>query len=93
MAEYSLGDAMQIFLERSKLKYGVQTARIEELWADIMGKTCARYTDKIQIINHTLFITTSVAPLKQEINYQKAAIIKRVNEALGSNAIREIVIR
>jgi len=93
MGEYSLGEALQIFLERSKLKYGVQSARIEDLWAEIMGKTIARYTDRIQIINQTLFVTTSVAPLKQELHYQKETIIKRVNEALGSNTIRELVIR
>lgn len=93
MGEYSLGEALQIFLERSKLKHGVQSARIEEVWAEIMGKTIARYTDKIQIINQTLFVTTAVAPLKQELHYQKATIIKRVNEVLGSNTIRELVIR
>ena len=58
-----------------------------------MGKTIARYTDKLRIINRTLFITTSVAPLKQELLYQKEKIKLRVNEALGEKVIENIVIQ
>ena len=57
--------------------------QIEEVWEELMGKTIARYTDSIQIINQTLFISTSVAPLKNELLFQKEKIIQRVNEALG----------
>jgi hypothetical protein len=42
---------------------------------------------------HTLYITTTVAPLKQELLYQKEKIKQRVNEALGENVIREVVIQ
>jgi hypothetical protein len=59
----------------------------------MMGKTVAKYTDKIQIIGTTLFITTSVAPLKNELLYQKDVILKRVNEALGEKSIKEVVIK
>jgi hypothetical protein len=58
-----------------------------------MGKTIANYTDKIEIINSTLFISTNVAPLKNELIYQKAKIIERVNEALGEKVIKEVVIK
>jgi predicted nucleic acid-binding Zn ribbon protein len=63
------------------------------VWEDIMGKTIARYTDSISIINGTLFITTTVAPLKHELVFQKEKIMLRVNEALGKNVIKEIVVK
>ena len=93
MGEYSMQDAMQHFLKKSRLKSGIQALQIEELWEKIMGKTIAKYTDKIQIINHTLFITSTVAPLKNELLYQKEKIIERVNEALGEAVIKEVVIK
>jgi hypothetical protein len=34
-----------------------------------------------------------MAPLKQELLYQKESIIKRVNETLGENAINNVVIQ
>lgn len=93
MAELSIGDALKEFLKKSKLKSGIQALQVQEAWEKIMGKTIANYTDKIEIINSTLFISTSVAPLKNELLYQKPKIIERVNEALGEKVIKEVVIK
>ncbi|HZH97062.1 MAG TPA: DUF721 domain-containing protein [Flavisolibacter sp.] len=93
MGQYKIGDAIQQFLKSSRLKGDIQALQIEEVWEKIMGKTIARYTDRIHIINGTLFITTSVAPLKQELSYQKEKIKVRVNEAFGNNDIKEVVIQ
>lgn len=84
---------MQQFLKQSRLKHGIQAVQIEELWEKLMGKTIAKYTDKIQISGNTLFITSAVAPLKNELLYQKDKIIERVNEALGEKLIKEVVVR
>ena len=92
MGEYSLGDALKQFLNKSRIKGSVQAMQIEEAWEEIMGKTIARYTEKIQIHGNTLYITTHMAPLKQELLFQKENIIKRVNESLGERTIREVVI-
>jgi hypothetical protein len=93
MGEYSIGDAIQKFLDQSRIKGSIQALQIEEVWGEIMGKTIAKYTEEIKIINDTLFITTHVAPLKQELVFQKEKIKLRVNEALGKNVIKEIVIK
>ena len=93
MAEISIGDAIMAFLKKSRLKTGIQALQIEQIWETMMGKTIAKYTDKIQIINHTLFIHTNVGPLRQELMYQKEKIIERVNEALGEKVIKEVVIK
>ena len=92
MSEYSLGDAMKQFLNKSRIKGSVQAIQIEEAWEQLMGKTIAKYTEKIQIHGQTLYITTHMAPLKQELLYQKENIIARVNEALGEKTIKEVVI-
>lgn len=92
MAELHLGDALKAFINKSRLKNGIRAVQIEEVWEQLMGKTIAKYTDKIQIINQTLFIKTTVGPLKQELLYQKNAIIDRVNEVMGEKVIREVVI-
>ena len=93
MGEYSIADAIRQFLDRSRLKGSIQALQIEEAWEQIMGKTIARYTESIKIIDKTLFITTSVAPLKQELIFQKEKIKLRVNEALGQQVINEVVVR
>jgi len=93
MSELSIGDALKQFLDKSKLKGGIQALQIQDAWEKIMGKTIAKYTDKIEIIGSTLFISSTVAPLKNELLYQKPKIIERVNEALGEKVITEVVIK
>jgi hypothetical protein len=93
MGEYSLGDAIRKFLDESRIKGGIQALQIEEVWEQIMGKTIARYTDKLQIINDTLIVTTQVGPLKQELIFQKEKIIQRVNEALGQKVIGKLIVQ
>jgi hypothetical protein len=93
MAQMQIGDALKQFLNKSRLKNGIRAVQIESVWADVMGKTIARYTDKIEIINSTLFIRTCVGPLKQELVYQKEKIIERVNEAMGERVITNVVIQ
>jgi Dna[CI] antecedent, DciA len=93
MGEYSISEAMNQFLKGSRIKGGIQALQIEDVWEEIMGKTIARYTDKLQIIGDKLIITTSVAPLKNELLYQKEKIKQRVNEALKQRVVNEVIIQ
>jgi hypothetical protein len=93
MGQLHIGEALRQFLDKSKLKSGIQAVQIESVWAELMGKTIARHTDKIQIIHQTLFIHTTIGPLKQELVYQKDKIIERVNEAMGEAVVKQVVIQ
>jgi hypothetical protein len=93
MATLHIGEAIKMFLERSRLRDGLQAARIEEVWEQIMGKTVAQYTSRIRLVHQKLFIETPVAPLKQELMYQKSQIIARVNETFGSEVVKEVIIQ
>lgn len=93
MGEHSIQDAIKQFLRGSKIRGSIQAMQIEDVWEHLMGKTIARYTDKIQIFGNKLIITTHVAPLKQELIYQKDKIKQQVNEALNENIIQEVIIQ
>jgi hypothetical protein len=93
MSTMHIGEAIRRFLEKSRLRDGLQAARIEEIWEQIMGKTVAQYTSRIQLVQHKLFIETPVAPLKQELMYQKQLIISRINEAFGTEVVKEVIIK
>ncbi|WP_276482135.1 DUF721 domain-containing protein [Paraflavitalea pollutisoli] len=93
MGQYSMSDALKHFMKNPRIKGSMQALQIEDVWENLMGKTIAKYTDKIQIYGTTLYITTTVAPLKQELLYQKEQIVARVNEALGENTVKEVVIK
>lgn len=93
MAILSMADAIQQFVSKSKLKNGLASVQIEDLWKEIMGVTISKYTDKIQLVNETLYVTTSVAALKNELLYQRDVIKKQLNEKLGKVVIKNVVIK
>lgn len=93
MGEFSISEAIQQFLDKSRIKGDIQAMQIGDVWESIMGKTISKYTDKLQIIGDKLIITTHVAPLKQELFYQKEKIKQRVNEAFGKRIINEVIIQ
>ena len=92
MSEFHIGDALKGFVQKSPIRNGIRAVQIEEIWEQLMGKTIAKYTDKIQIIGQKLFIQTAVGPLKNELMYQKQQIVDRVNEAFGEKIISEVII-
>ncbi|MGN8036901.1 DUF721 domain-containing protein [Chitinophaga sp. 22321] len=89
----SIGDALREFMNKSRMKPRLIEVRIQDNWEKLMGKTIARYTQSIQLIDNKLIVTTTVAPLKQELTYSKDKIIKLVNEMLGENIVKEVMIR
>lgn len=94
MGTYHIGDAIkQLTQKNSRLGNGLKAAKIEEVWEEIMGKTIAKYTQKIQIIHQTLFITTHIGPLKNELYLQKELILQRLNEVYGTKVVDKMVIQ
>lgn len=93
MAEMSIQEAMEQFLKQSKLKQRVRALEIKDVWAELMGNTIAKYTDDIKLVNQQLIITTTVAPLKQELLYQKEKIRNRINELFNEHAVKEVIIK
>ncbi len=88
----SLGDALKMYLNQSRIKYSIQSLQIEDHWEKLMGPTISKYTDKIEIRKGTLFIYTTVAPLKNELVFQKDLIVQRINESMGEEMVKEVVI-
>jgi predicted nucleic acid-binding Zn ribbon protein len=93
MGSYSIGEALNLLLEKSHWKPKVHEMRLKEEWEAIVGKTISKYTRSINLFNKTLTITTDVAPLKQELQLGKEQLLIRINEYFGERVIEAIVIK
>lgn len=93
MGSYSIGEALNLLLERSKWKPKVTELRLRQEWEQIVGKTISRYTRTMHLGGSVLTIYTDVAALKQELFYGKQQLIDRINEYLGEKAITDIVVK
>jgi hypothetical protein len=91
--ETSLKDALKAMVEAYKLKPHLHQTQIKGLWEAKMGPTIAQYTTEIKLYRKKLFLTITSASLKQELGFGKDKIRDMLNEALGEEAIEDVVIR
>jgi chemotaxis regulatin CheY-phosphate phosphatase CheZ len=92
VAQYSIGDALKKMLKESNWRQRYLQSRIRQDYEEIMGKTIARYTQEVKLVETKLVIKTNVGPLKHELNSSKEMIIARFNEHLQETVIKEVII-
>jgi len=93
MGNYSIGEALNLLLEKSHWKPKVHELRMKDEWEAIVGKTIARYTRSISLFNKKLTIHTDVAPLKQELLLGREQLIIRINEYFAERVVEDIAIK
>lgn len=89
----SIGKVLDEIVQSKALKTGITNARINELWYELMGSHMTHYTEKILLKGNTLFVSLNNAALREELNYGKEKIIKMMNEQLGGEVLKKIVLR
>ncbi len=91
--DLSLQEAMQAMLQQYRLEPQLKETRVKMLWEKLMGKTISTYTSNIQVRKNVLYLTILSAPLKQELSYGKDKIKSLLNDEIGEEFIKEVVIR
>jgi predicted nucleic acid-binding Zn ribbon protein len=91
--DVSLQDAMKDMLKEYRLTAQLDETRIKSLWEKLMGKTIATYTSNISVRKNVLYLTILSAPLKHELTYGKEKIRALLNEELGEEVVKDVVIR
>lgn len=61
------------------------------MWPEIVGPGVNRYTFRRYVENGVLHVYISSASLKNELSFMRQSLLERLNDAVGSNAISEIV--
>ncbi len=91
--EFTLKEALRAMIDQYRLRGKLNQNRIQNLWEKLMGPSIAGYTREIRLANNKLYLTIESAALRQELSYGKDKIKKILNEELGEEYIREVIIR
>lgn len=93
MGQHSIGEALKIFLERSNWKPKLTEYRLREEWPAIVGKTIAKYTRDITLVNKQLHVKCDVAVVKQELYYGKEQLIANINQYFQEKVVEDVIIK
>jgi hypothetical protein len=88
-----LSDVVRVELTAIGLAERLKEADIWRLWPEVVGQTVAARATPLRIIKGTLTVAVSSGPWKQELTFLKGMMIEKLNERLGGEVVREIVLR
>ena len=88
-----LGKVLSEIVESKALNRGITNEKINGLWNQLLGDNISQFTDKVELRNETLYVSLSSAPLREELSYGKEKIMRMLNEEMGKETIKKIVLR
>jgi predicted nucleic acid-binding Zn ribbon protein len=88
-----LGKVLSEIVESKALSRGITNEKINGLWNQLLGDNISQFTDKVELRNETLYVSLSSAPLREELSYGKEKIMRMLNEEMGKETIKKIVLR
>ena len=89
----NIGQIIDDLLKQEHLDVAFDEHRASALWPQIMGDGINRYTIKRYVKDGVMTVHLSSASLANELMLNRAAIIQRINEALGRDIIHEIIFK
>ncbi|MFC4723540.1 DUF721 domain-containing protein [Geojedonia litorea] len=88
-----INDVLKEFVEANKLQDGLDKVNVKDAWQSMMGNGVNNYTTAIKLERDTLYVQLSSSVLREELSYGTEKIIKMLNESLGKEVIKKLVLR
>ena len=88
-----IGDVLKEFIQANKLQPGIDKIDVRDAWKNLMGNGVNNYTSEIMLKNSTLYVALTSAVLREELSYGKEKIVKMINEELGREVVKEVILR
>ena len=88
-----ISEALQEFIKTNRLQSGLDKINVADAWASVMGNGVNNYTTAIKLERNTLYVQLSSSVLREELSYGRDKIINMLNEALGKETVKKLVLR
>ena len=90
---HSLGDLLKDVVQRFRLTDELHKTRLPRYWAEVVGERVASLTEIRSFENGILRIHVHEAPWRNELMLRREELRSQLNARMGSELIREIVLR
>jgi predicted nucleic acid-binding Zn ribbon protein len=91
--ESTIGDALKAFVKANNLQPKLREVQVKDTWSRMMGQTIAGMTRQIELRNQEVTIHVDSASLRQELTLGREKVLRMLNEELGGDFIKDVVIR
>ena len=91
--QQSIGTLIRKLLKNQKLEGRLKELDVLKLSEELLGKNLMKYINDLSVKNGTLIIKVKSAVVRNELSYQKSEIIKKINEQVGNEILKEIILK
>ena len=81
------------FVKKNNLQSGLDKVNVREAWINLMGNGVNNYTTAIELKHEVLYVQLSSSVLREELSYGNEKIIKMLNESIGKEVVKKLVLR
>jgi len=86
--------SLKIAIDSMLRKFGIENAIAQNnalnLWGEIVGEKVAKNTEPDRVEYGVIIVKVSSPTWRQELYFQKNEIIKKINNKIGKNVIKDI---
>ena len=91
--EGSIGDVLKQIISDNRLQPGMDQVAVRDAWFSLMGNGVKAYTRNVAMKGSTLYVELTSAVLREELSYGKTKIISMLNEELGREVVKDVILR
>ena len=85
-----VSDLMRVIIRQNGLETPLLQKRLIEAWDNVVGEVIAKYTTEKYIPPQDLSVHIENPALRSEVGMMKTELIRKLNNAVGSQVIRDI---
>lgn len=78
------------WIRANGLEQPLLAQKMPEAWLKVLGPLVTRYTRDMEVKDGTLYVRVINAALRQELFEQRFTLVRKLNEAAGGEAIKDI---
>lgn len=88
-----LSEILREYIREMRIEHKLKEVDVISAWEPLLGKTIARYTRNLRVVNRVLYVEITSAVVKNELIMMREEICRKLNEHAGARVIDKIVFR
>ncbi|WP_296312676.1 DUF721 domain-containing protein [Winogradskyella sp. UBA3174] len=86
-------DILKEFVKKNNLQSGLDKVNVRDAWVNLMGNGVNNYTTAIELKHEILYVQLSSSVLREELSYGNEKIVRMLNEAIGKDVVKKLILR
>ena len=88
----NISKVLEDVISQKHFKVGIDNLRVQEAWVKTMGNNIQKYTYSVKFKKGILYIKLKSSVLKEELIFEKNKVINLINQELGKEYVKKLVL-